>query len=91
MTTKWDNISYILRSKYRVKILQYLSKLNAPTTPTKLKRELNVDKAHISRALSDLVKKNWVTCLTPKARKTKLFQISKSGIDIEKQIQSIEP
>ena len=90
MATKWDNLSYVLRSKYRVKILQYLSKLNAPTTPTKLKRELNVDKAHISRALKDLVKKNWVTCLTPKARKTKLFQITKSGTEIEKELEFVK-
>ena len=90
MATKWDNLSYILRSKYRVKVLQYLSKLNAPTTPTKLKRELNIDKAHVSRALQDLVKKNWVTCLTPKARKTKLFHITKSGIDIEKELESVK-
>ena len=71
MATKWDNISYILRSRYRLKVLQYLAKLNAPTTPTKLKRELKIDKAHISRALKDLIKKNWVICLTPKVRKTK--------------------
>lgn len=90
MATNWDNVSYILRSKYRIKVLQYLSKLNAPTTPTKLKRELNIDKAHISRALQDLAKKDWVTCLTPEARKTKLFQITKSGIAIEKELESIK-
>lgn len=86
MTTKWDDISYILRSRYRLMVLQYLAKINAPITPTKLKKELNIDKAHISRSLKDLTKKKLVNCLTPNARKTKLFQITKDGKRIEGEV-----
>lgn len=67
-------------------VLQYLVKINVPITPTKLKKELKIDKAHISRALNDLTKKKWVHCLTPNVRKTKLFQITKSGKGIEKEV-----
>ncbi len=71
-------------------MLKFLAKLEVPATPTNLKKELNVDKAHISRALRDLVSKRWAICLTPKAKKTKLYQITKSGLDIEKELESVK-
>ena len=71
-------------------VLQYLVKINAPITPTKLKKELNIDKAHISRALNDLVNKTWVHCLTPHVRKTKLFQITEAGKGIEKEVKLVK-
>lgn len=90
MATKWNDISYILRSRYRLLVLQYLAKRDTPITPTKLKKELNIDKAHISRALKDLVNIKLVDCLTPDVRKAKLFRINNEGIKVEKDSSSVK-
>ena len=83
----WDSVSFVKRSNYRELVLKAIEK---PSNPTKLKKELNIDKAHVSRALQSLIKKKWVICLTPKVRKTKLYQITKSGIEIEKELERVK-
>ncbi|MEK6872045.1 MAG: hypothetical protein AABX16_04040 [Nanoarchaeota archaeon] len=49
--TKWDDISLIISSSYRHKVLK---SLNDPKTPSKISKELEINKTHISRALSNL-------------------------------------
>lgn len=79
MSKKLDSISLVKRSKYRELVLKAIEK---PSNPTKLKKELNIDKAHVSRALSSLIKMDLAICLTPKAKKFKLFQITKKGVKV---------
>ena len=74
MSKKWELISFIKGSSYRKKVLEALNK---PKTPTELSRELKINRAHISRSLIDLCSKNLVICLTPKIKKTRLYQRTK--------------
>lgn len=74
--TKWEDVSFVISSEYRFKVLK---KLDAPKTPSKISKEIEINKTHISRALSELESKNIVKCLTPDAKKGKLFIISDYG------------
>ena len=86
MPENWDLVSFVKRSKYREMVLKAIEK---PSNPTKLKKELNIDKAHVSRALSSLIDKGLAVCLTPDAKKFKLFQITKKGIKVLKELNKV--
>lgn len=81
--TNWENVSFILSSDYRKRVLNSLSNIK---TPTKIGKELNIDKAHISRTLSELKNKGLINCLTPNSRKGKLYMISEYGIEMLKKL-----
>ena len=81
MTTDWQLISFIKRSKYREQILKVL---NNPKTPTQIKKEVKIDKAHVTRALQSLIEKGLVVCHTPEARKYKIFERNGKGNKIIK-------
>ena len=87
MTTDWQLISFIKRSKYRELVLKALSN---PKIPTQIKKEVKIDKAHVTRALQSLMDKELVVCHTPKARKYKIFQITNKGLMILKQLKTVE-
>ena len=81
--TNWEDISFVNSSSYRKKILE---KLDKPKTPSFLSKELEINKTHISRALSELLEKKLIICLTPESRKSKIYVITKHGKQIlEKQ------
>lgn len=79
MTTDWQLVSFIKSSKYRERVLKALDK---PKTPTEIKKEIDVDKAHVTRALKSLIEKELVVCHTPEARKYKIFERTKKGNSI---------
>ena len=81
--TKWDDVSYLISSSYRKRIME---KLESPKSPSKLSKELNINKTHISRALSELEKKNMIKCLTPNMTKGKLYVISYYGKEILEEV-----
>ncbi|MFA4856020.1 MAG: ArsR family transcriptional regulator [archaeon] len=58
-------------------------------TPSMLARSLNVNLSHVSRALSELSAKGLVKCLTPKARKGKIFKRTKQGNALIKAMEKI--
>lgn len=86
-TTKWENISYIISSEYRKKILKNLEN---PKIPSKLSKELNINKSHISRVLRELDSKKMIKCLSPNSHKGKLFIISNYGKVILNEILKLE-
>jgi len=77
--TKWNDVSFIVSSSYRHKILKGLSE---PKTPSGLSKELGINKTHISRALSELEDKRMIKCLTPEAKKGKIYVILDYGKEI---------
>ncbi|HII15728.1 MAG TPA: winged helix-turn-helix transcriptional regulator [Nanoarchaeota archaeon] len=77
MVNKWELKGYILASRYRVAIMQALSK--EPKTPKELEKELNIKFSHISRALKELSDKGVVECLTPALHKQKYYGLTKQG------------
>lgn len=74
--TNWQIVSFIISSSYRRKTLESLQN---PKTPSRLSKELNINIAHISRALSELEAKKLVKCLTPESSKGKIYTITETG------------
>ena len=81
--TKWEDISFIISSSYRKRVLESLGN---PKTPSKISKELNINKTHISKTLKELLSKKIIICLTPKANKGKLYVLSDYGKQISKEI-----
>jgi predicted transcriptional regulator len=52
MEDDWDMISFVIRSKYRVAVLERL--VEGPATPSRIATDKDIAIAHVSRALSGL-------------------------------------
>ena len=48
----WDQVSFVIRSKYRVTVLEQLS--DGPATPSSIASYSNLSVSHVSRALQEL-------------------------------------
>ena len=84
--TKWEDVSFIISSNYRRKVLQILE---TPKIPSKISKELDINKAHISKTLSELNSKKMIKCLTPNSTKGKIYTITNYGKDILKEISKL--
>lgn len=67
MSDEWDEIGYVISSRYRVITLQRLSV--GPATPSQIASDESVGIAHVSRALQDLRERNHVDLLVSDDRK----------------------
>ncbi|MFH1607978.1 MAG: ArsR family transcriptional regulator [archaeon] len=84
--TKWEDVSFIISSDYRKKVL---SNLENQRMPFSISKKLNINKTHISRALKELEGKKMLLCLTPNSNKGKLFVISEYGKKILEEIKKL--
>jgi len=86
----WEEIGYIMASKYRTIVIEKLSNKNY--MPSTLAKETNIQLSHISRALKELTEKNLTKCLNEKAKKGKIYTLTEFGKKIsniiEKEIQT---
>lgn len=80
----WDEVSYIIRSDYRAKILQFLDKKKS--TPTQLSEELDISSSHVSRALTELREKDIVERLV-ESRKGRIYALTDKGCKIAEKIE----
>ena len=83
----WGDVSYVIASKTRKAILL---KLETPRTPTFLAKDIGINLANVSRALTELEGKDIVICLTPKQKVGKIYSLTKKGKDIVGQIKKME-
>ena len=83
----WKEVSFVIASKTRKSILE---KLETPRTPTFLAKDLKINLANVSRALTELEKKNIVICLTPDQKVGKIYSLTKKGRDITVKVKKIE-
>lgn len=83
----WDEISYVIASKTRKSIVV---KLDTPRTPTFLAKDLSINLANVSRALTELEERNVVVCLTPKQKVGKIYSLTKKGKDISVKMRKME-
>ena len=67
----WDNIGFLTTSYYRRHVAEELR--NGPATPSTLAEELDVDIAHVSRALTQMRERDVVELLVPEERKKGRF------------------
>ena len=84
----WEDVSYVLRSKTRKAVLL---QLETPKTPSLLAQELHTSTPNVSRALKELLAKNLIESLTPKARSGKLLVATKKGRAISSKVREIKP
>jgi DNA-binding MarR family transcriptional regulator len=88
MVSKWELLSKVSASSYRVKVLEQLSK--SPKTPKQLSKLTNIKMSHISRTLKELEKLGLIKCLTPEIRKNKFYSLTNSGSKLLREIEKIE-
>ena len=84
--TKWEDLSFIISSEYRKKIL---SGLENKSTPSVISKSTGINKTHVSRALKELESKGMIKCLTPNAKKGKIYLISDYGKEMLKEADKL--
>jgi len=85
--TKWELVSFVLSSTYRKRVL---SALSTPKTPSSVSKEININKTHVSRALSELEDKGLIKCLTPNSKKGKIYTIEETGKEILSEVNKLK-
>jgi DNA-binding MarR family transcriptional regulator len=66
-TTDWDDVSFVVGSRYRVTVLGSLAE--GPSTPSQIASDACVDVSHVSRALQRLRERDLVDLLVSEDRK----------------------
>ena len=83
----WDDISFVISSRYRVETLRHLAK--GPATPSKIADEVELSIAHISRALQELREHELVDLLVSEEKKKgRVYGITDSGEDVWEMIKT---
>ena len=77
-------IGYLLASEYRKKVMNSLK--DSALTPGTISKKTELHLSHISLTLKQLVEKKLVICLTPKLKKGRLYDLTKTGKDLLKHI-----
>lgn len=78
-------LGYIKASNYRKKIIKSLQ--DKKLTPIELAKETDIPLSHISNTLANLLEKDVVVCLTPKLKKGRLYELTKKGYVILKNLE----
>jgi len=52
VASEWDDVSYVISSRYRIATLNRLS--DSPATPSRIAEDTDLSVAHVSRALQEL-------------------------------------
>lgn len=87
MNDEWDEIGYIISSKYRVTVLRELAE--GPATPSRIATDSNISIAHVSRALQELRERELVELLVPEdRRKGRIYGITERGDNVWGEIKS---
>ncbi|GGN88317.1 MULTISPECIES: MarR family transcriptional regulator [Haloarcula] len=77
----WDEVSYVISSRYRVETLRRLAE--GPATPSLIADETELSIAHVSRALQELRDAGLVTLLVSEdRRKGRVYGITDPGLDV---------
>lgn len=80
----WQSLSFVLSSESREKILKALE---SPNTPTRIAKETETSKAHVSRTLKEMEEREIVELKTPEKRKGKIYTLSEEGEEILRKLQ----
>lgn len=63
----WDEVSFVIRSKYRTSVLEKLN--DGPATPSRIASYSNLSLSHVSRALRELRDRELVELLVSEHQK----------------------
>lgn len=82
----WDNVSYVISSRYRVEILERLSE--GPATPSLISDDVESSITHVSRALQELRELELVDLLVSEDRKKgRVYGMTEKGLTIWSKIK----
>lgn len=86
MTTDWDEVSYVVSSRYRVVVLEHLA--DNPAIPSQIVDETGQDFSSVSRALGNLRSRGLVELLVPETRKKgRVYGITGKGTRVWNRIE----
>lgn len=86
-SSDWDEISYVISSRYRVAVLRRLA--SSPATPSRIATEADCSIAHVSRALQELRERSLVELLVSEDRKKgRVYGITEAGQTVWDRIES---
>lgn len=88
---KVDLLSWVLRSRYRNKILRVLSEEGREKvcTPSYIVKKADLKFQHASNSLILLDEKGLVNCLNRDQIKGRLYRITEKGLDVLKEINEL--
>lgn len=87
MTEEWDDISFVISSRYRVVALRRLDV--GPATPSQIATDADVGIAHVSRALQGLRDRSLVDLLVSDDRKKgRVYGLTERGEEIWNTIEA---
>ena len=76
----WEDLSFLLRSPLRRKILNAL--LEEPKAPVQVAGETGIGKSNVSTKLGELKEKDMVEVVNPEDRKWRFYKITEHGKEI---------
>ena len=83
----WDDLSYVISSRYRIATLRRLSE--GPATPSLIADETDLSIAHVSRALQELRDNDLVTLLVSEdRRKGRVYGVTDEGLAVWETIEA---
>ena len=86
VASEWDDVSYVISSRYRIATLKRLS--DSPATPSRIAEDTDLSVAHVSRALQELRDHDLTELLVSENRKKgRVYGITDHG---EKVWETIE-
>ena len=87
MSTDWDEVSFVISSRYRIAALRRLS--SGPATPSQIASDAGHGIAHISRALQRLRDHALVELLVSEDRKKgRVYGLTKKGGNVWETIEA---
>lgn len=87
MSTDWDEVGFIISSRYRGIALRRLAV--GPATPSQIATDEDVGIAHVSRALQDLKDRDLVDLLVSEDRKKgRVYGLTEEGRQVWETIES---
>jgi DNA-binding MarR family transcriptional regulator len=89
MSDDWDLIGFVIRSQYRVDVLERL--MEGPATPSRIAADEDIAIAHVSRALSGLREgdRDMVELLVSEdQKKGRVYGITEKGERVWNRLQS---
>lgn len=87
MTDVWDDVSFVISSKYRATVLERLAE--GPSTPSGIASESEYSISHVSRALRGLRDKDLVELLVSEDRKKgRVYGLTERGERIWQRVEA---
>jgi predicted transcriptional regulator len=83
----WNDVSFVMASKNRKAVLL---ELENPKTPKILAEKVDINLAHVSRALTELDKKGLVVCLTPRKKVGRIYALTDKGKEVFERVRKME-